>query len=170
MDPSENEESTIGSEKSELSLESRYFCKSFRRISPKFRRNSLLMFNCLNGTAPSYLTSLVTRYEPPSSLRRLSSRPELVVPRIKTKKYGSTSFSYAGPAIWNALPYPWDLLQPWHSSAPPWKPISVVLLLKTEIYMLPLPQVIAVPLSILFVKVHVKYSGYRKYPYGWEDQ
>jgi hypothetical protein len=46
---------------------------------------SLLMFNCLNGTAPSYLTSLVTRYEPPSSLRRLSSRPELVVPNIKSK-------------------------------------------------------------------------------------
>jgi hypothetical protein len=36
MDPSENEESTIGSEKSELSLESRYFCKSFRRISNFF--------------------------------------------------------------------------------------------------------------------------------------
>jgi hypothetical protein len=57
------------------------------------------MFNCLNGTAPSYLTSLVTRYEPTSSLRRLSSRTKLVVPRIKSKKYGSTSFSYAGPAI-----------------------------------------------------------------------
>ncbi len=36
MDPSENQESTIGSEKSELSLESRYFCKSFRRISNFF--------------------------------------------------------------------------------------------------------------------------------------
>ncbi len=65
---------------------------------------SLLIFNCLNGTAPSYLTSLFTRYEPPSSFRHLSFRPELVLPRIKSKKYGSTSFSYAGPAIWNSLP------------------------------------------------------------------
>jgi hypothetical protein len=38
-----------------------------------------------------------------------------------------------------------------------------VLLLKTEIYMLPLPQVIAVPLSILFVKVHVKYELHNYY-------
>jgi hypothetical protein len=66
---------------------------------------SLLMFNCLNVTAPSYLTSFVTRYEPPSSLCRLSSRPELVVPKIKSKKYGYTSFSYAGPALWNSLPF-----------------------------------------------------------------
>ncbi|EFX67524.1 hypothetical protein DAPPUDRAFT_63869, partial [Daphnia pulex] len=29
----------------------------------------------------------------------------LVVPRIKSKEYGSTSFSYAGPAIWNSLPF-----------------------------------------------------------------
>jgi len=65
----------------------------------------LLTFNCLNGSAPSYLTSLVSRYDPPSSLRRLSSRPELVVQRIKSKKYGSTSFSYAGLAIWNSLPF-----------------------------------------------------------------
>jgi hypothetical protein len=40
-----------------------------------------------------------------------------------------------------------------------------VLLLKTEIYMLPLPQVIAVPLSILFVKVHVKYVLHYYYYY-----
>ncbi len=63
-------------------------------------------------------------------------------------------------------PFPWDLLQRWHSSAPPWKPISVVLLFKTEIYMLPLPQVIAVPLSILFVKVHVKYVWHYYYYYS----
>ncbi len=63
---------------------------------------SLLMINCLNGTAPSYLTPLVTRYDPPTSLRRLSSRPELVVPRVNSKKYCSTSFLYAGPAIWNS--------------------------------------------------------------------
>ncbi len=62
-------------------------------------------------------------------------------------------------------PLPWDLLQRWHSSAPPWKPISVVLLLKTEMYMLPLPQVIAMPLSILFVKVHVKYVLHYYYYY-----
>ncbi len=66
---------------------------------------SLLMFHCLNGTAPIYLTPLVTRYEPASSLRRLSFRPEFVVPRIKSKKYGSTSFSCAGQAIWNSLPF-----------------------------------------------------------------
>jgi hypothetical protein len=49
--------------------------------------------------------------------------------------------------------------------APPWKHISVVLLSKTEIYMLSLPQVIAVPLSILFVKVHVKYVLHYYYYY-----
>ncbi len=81
-------------------LKSLHWLPVRQRIDSKI---SLLMFNCLNRTAPSHLTSLVTRYEPPSSLRRLSSRPELVVPRIKSKKYGSTSFSYAGPAIWNSL-------------------------------------------------------------------
>jgi hypothetical protein len=62
-------------------------------------------------------------------------------------------------------PFLWDFLQRWHSSSPPWKPISVVLLSKTEIYMLPLPQFIAVPLSILFVKVHVKYVLHYHYYY-----
>jgi hypothetical protein len=42
--------------------------------------------------------------------------------------------------------------------------------LKTEIYMLPLPQVIAVPLSILFVKVHVKYVLHYYYYYYYPDK
>ncbi len=57
-------------------LKSLYWLPVFQRIDFKI---TLLMLNCLNETTRSYLTSLVTRYEPPSSFRRLSFGNGLVL-------------------------------------------------------------------------------------------
>jgi hypothetical protein len=47
----------------------------------------------------------VTWYGPLSSLLYLSSHLELVLTKIKSNKYGSTSYSYACSPIWNSLPF-----------------------------------------------------------------
>ena len=54
-----------------------------------------LVHNCIHGIAPNYLQELLV----------VSSRDNLllVMPRVHSK-YGSRSFSFAGPKLWNALP------------------------------------------------------------------
>ena len=63
---------------------------------------ALLSFKILNGLAPQYLMDMV-RIHKPTRVLRSSSKNLLVVPRIHNK-YGSRSFSYACPVIWNGLP------------------------------------------------------------------
>ena len=65
----------------------------------------ILLVTCktLNGLAPSYLTTLITRYHPTRKLRS-SSRSTLQVPRVKTSTYGDRAFSSAAPKLWNSLP------------------------------------------------------------------
>ena len=63
----------------------------------------LMTFKTLNGLAPSYLTTLITRYHPTRKLRS-SSRSTLQVPRVKTSTYGDRAFSSAAPKLWNSLP------------------------------------------------------------------
>ena len=62
-----------------------------------------LVFRCLIGTAPAYLCSLLSMYEPPRSLRS-QDKNLLIVPKVKTVQYGSKSFAYAGAMTWNSLP------------------------------------------------------------------
>ncbi|KAI5086291.1 hypothetical protein C0J45_1055, partial [Silurus meridionalis] len=59
----------------------------------------LLTFKALNGLAPMYLSSLLTRYNPSSSLRSQNSGL-LVVPRIAKSTNGGRAFSQ----LWNSLP------------------------------------------------------------------
>ena len=66
---------------------------------------AVLCHKVLQGKAPSYLSSMITRYKPSRNLRS-SSRDSLIVPRVKTKTYGERSFSYVAPHIWNSLPLP----------------------------------------------------------------
>ncbi len=63
----------------------------------------LLAYKALNGLAPAYLTSLLSRYNPSRSLRSQNSGL-LVVPRIAKSTKGGRDFSYLAPKLWNSLP------------------------------------------------------------------
>ena len=72
----------------------------------KFRINykiSLLVFKCLNGLAPSYLSNLVEIYVPSRNLRSINQY-KLKTNVTKFKTLGDRSFSSAAPSVWNALP------------------------------------------------------------------
>ena len=61
-----------------------------------------MVFKCLHGSAPSYLCSLLTTYEPTRVLRS-SNNNILKIPSTKLK-VGERSFSFYGPKVWNNLP------------------------------------------------------------------
>ncbi|KAF7697257.1 hypothetical protein HF521_005675, partial [Silurus meridionalis] len=63
----------------------------------------LLTYKTLNGLAPMYLFSLLTRYSPLRSLRSQNSGL-LVVPRIAKSSKGGRAFSHSAPKLWNSLP------------------------------------------------------------------
>jgi len=64
-----------------------------------------MVYNCLHGKAPSYLTDCCTPISDFASRRRLcsASRRQLFVPRHNLSTYGRRAFSVAGPAAWNCL-------------------------------------------------------------------
>ena len=64
----------------------------------------LLTYKSLNGLAPAYLSDLLSRYEPPRTLRS-ASQCLLNSPRdISTIYYGERAFATSAPKLWNALP------------------------------------------------------------------
>ncbi|KAI5618349.1 hypothetical protein C0J50_22331, partial [Silurus asotus] len=63
----------------------------------------LLTYKALNGLAPMYLSSHLTRYNPPRSLRSQNSGL-LVVPRIAKSTKGGRAFLHLAPKLWNSLP------------------------------------------------------------------
>ena len=63
----------------------------------------LLVFKCLNGLGPSYMSDLLLPYQPSRTLRS-SGTGLLEVPKVRTKTYGEASFYYYGPRLWNSLP------------------------------------------------------------------
>ena len=73
-----------------------------QRISYKI---CLLMFNCLKGLAPAYLSDLCvgTAAVVGRAGLRSAARGDLVVPGHRTE-WGSRSFDVAGPRCWNKLP------------------------------------------------------------------
>ncbi len=62
----------------------------------------LLAYKALNGLAPAYLTSLLSRYNPTRSLR-LHNYGLLVVFRIAKSTIGGRAFSHLAPKLWNRL-------------------------------------------------------------------
>jgi hypothetical protein len=64
---------------------------------------ALMVFKCLHGQAPGYLSDLIKKYEPVRDLRS-SNNNLLCVPKIKRKTLGSRAFTYAAPSVWNNLP------------------------------------------------------------------
>ena len=66
----------------------------------------MLVFKCLNGVAPQYLTELCV---PVASLLgrrqvRSASNFDLVVPRTLSKNMGPRAFAACGPSLWNSFP------------------------------------------------------------------
>ena len=62
----------------------------------------LLIFHCVQGSAPQYNISLVHPYIPARNLRSSTSRA-LIIPK-STKTWGQRAFAHAGPYLWNSLP------------------------------------------------------------------
>ena len=62
----------------------------------------ILVFKCLHGMAPSYLSSKISSYEPRRPLRS-QNKNLLVIPEVDNN-YGKRSFYFAGPSMWNSLP------------------------------------------------------------------
>ena len=62
----------------------------------------LLIFKCLHGTAPAYLTSLLQPYTPARALR--STTQHLLQEQKAQRKYGERAFCVCGPKLWNSLP------------------------------------------------------------------
>lgn len=63
----------------------------------------LMVFKCLNGLGPSYLSELFLPYEPSRTLRSSGSRL-LATPKAGTKTQGDVSFQFYGVRLWNDLP------------------------------------------------------------------
>ena len=66
-------------------------------------KTCVLVYRCLEKTAPSYLSNLLKFYSVPRSLRSSNDPTRLDVPRIRTRS-GMRSFSHFGPSAWNAIP------------------------------------------------------------------
>ena len=67
----------------------------------------MLVYNCLYGGAPSYLSQYCARLQDSStrlSRNRSAALKNLIVPRTRTKTHGQRSFAFTGPSTWNLLP------------------------------------------------------------------
>ena len=67
----------------------------------------LLVYKCLHGLAPQYLSDYCVPVQVSStrsSLRSARFQERLVVPRTKTKTIGPRGFFHASPTVWNSLP------------------------------------------------------------------
>ena len=66
----------------------------------------VLVYRCINGTAPRYLGSELQRFADIESRRRLrsASSPSLHVPRSLHNTIGDLAFPVAAAKVWNTLP------------------------------------------------------------------
>ena len=66
---------------------------------------SLLIFKCLNHTAPNYLIDLIKpKLTKRPGLRSNDNGIFLITPYTKRKTFAERSFSVYGPKLWNSLP------------------------------------------------------------------
>jgi hypothetical protein len=80
--------------------------KSLHWLTVKNRINfkaAVLIYRCLEGSAPTYLSELIKIYRQSRSLRSSSDKTKLVIPK-RNSKYGERAFSFFGPKLWNSLP------------------------------------------------------------------
>jgi hypothetical protein len=64
---------------------------------------AMLTFRSLDGSAPKYLSDLITLYRPTRTLRSSQSL-DLAIPATRLKAYGDRSFSRMAPFVWNSPP------------------------------------------------------------------
>ena len=66
----------------------------------------VLVYRCLHGNAPPYLSEMLTAAVDVTGRRSLRSatRGDLIILRTRTLRYGSRMFAVSGPAFWNSLP------------------------------------------------------------------
>ena len=64
-----------------------------------------MVFHVVDNTAPSYLSELVHLYAPSRTLRSSADSRIFRIPKVRLRSQGQRSFAYAGPVIWNSLPY-----------------------------------------------------------------
>ena len=62
-----------------------------------------LVFKCLCGNAPVYLTELIKPYQPTRNLR-FQAKNLLSEIRVKSKTFGDRAFANTAPKLWNNLP------------------------------------------------------------------
>jgi hypothetical protein len=65
---------------------------------------SMICHAFFQGSAPTYISNLLTVYQPSRQLRSSSDQRTLSVPKTRTKRFGERAFSFAGPKQWNSLP------------------------------------------------------------------
>ena len=65
---------------------------------------SVLCYNTLHSSMPSYLKDLLNSYVPERVLRSKDSKL-LIVPKSNLKTFGHRAFTVTGPIIWNSLPF-----------------------------------------------------------------
>ena len=63
----------------------------------------LLTFRAINGTAPKYVTDLISTHQPRRCLRN-SNILELDVPKSRLGSAGDRTFSFQAASLWNQLP------------------------------------------------------------------
>ena len=64
-----------------------------------------ICFHIINNTAPPYLCDLLQLYSPSRELRSAADNRIFRIPSTHKKTKGDRAFSYAGPVIWNNLPF-----------------------------------------------------------------
>ena len=69
---------------------------------------------CVSGTAPVYLSELVSLYVPQRSLRS-TNQLLLQQPASRTRSYGDRAFAVAVPKLWNQLPMDMRLCDSYNS-------------------------------------------------------
>ena len=73
------------------------YCKNFIKL-----RYAVVIYRCINGDMPGYLTSMLKLHLAPKNLRS-NYDTLLELPRVN-KNISSRSFSHLGPKIWNEIP------------------------------------------------------------------
>jgi len=91
-------------------LKSLHLLPFLHRISLKV---CLQTFHCLHSLTPKYLSSYI---KPVSVVPSRASLPsstsgQILIPRLRTVRFGTGSFGYSAPAAWNSL------LKDWHDNS-----------------------------------------------------
>src|SRR6218665_2751886 len=69
----------------------------------QFKRG-LLVYKCLRGDVPSYLTDMISGVGKGSQRLRSAAHGNLAAPPTRTVRMCPRSFAVSGPTLWNSLP------------------------------------------------------------------